>query len=134
MLLFRILYGKKFQEFKNKPYHQEIYSFFKEKIQYINGVNNLTFVMDYGESESIILYKEIQADYLLIDDNKARSFAESVDIRCIGTIGLLAVSKEMDFIKNLKPQFVKLLKNKRFYSVDLLNSVLKQNGEGALLF
>jgi hypothetical protein len=28
----------------------------------IKGFNELTFVMDYGESESVILYKELNAD------------------------------------------------------------------------
>lgn len=90
--------------------------------------------MDYGESESVILYKELQEDFLLIDDKKARSFAESLEVRCIGTIGLMSASKEKGFIKNLNPLFLELLQNKRFYSVDLLNSVLKQNGEQELLF
>lgn len=40
-------------------------------------------VMDYGESESILLYEELKADYLLIDDNKARMLAESLNINCI---------------------------------------------------
>ncbi len=36
----------------------------------------LSFLLDYGESESIILYNELQADFLLIDDKKARNIAE----------------------------------------------------------
>jgi len=120
--------------YENKPFHHEIYNFFKGKIQQIKGVNNLKFVMDYGESESVILYKELQEDFLLIDDKKARSFAESLEVRCNGTIGLMSASKEKGFIKNLNPLFLELLQNKRFYSVDLLNSVLKQHGEQELLF
>jgi len=39
--------------------------------------------MDYGESEPVILYGEIGADYLLIDDSKARKVAESLGVKCV---------------------------------------------------
>ena len=52
--------------------YQNIHAFFKDKTQKIIGFNELSFLMDYGESESVILYKELQADFLLIDDKKAR--------------------------------------------------------------
>jgi hypothetical protein len=45
--------------------------------------------MDYGESESVILYQELNANYLLIDDQKARLMAESLGVNCIGSVGLL---------------------------------------------
>jgi predicted nucleic acid-binding protein len=85
--------------------------------------------MDYGESESVILYEELQADFLLIDDKKARSFAESMGVQCIGTIGLLSISKDRGLVDNLKPLFIELIQNKRFYSLDLLNKVLNEKGE-----
>lgn len=114
---------------KTKPFHNRIYDFFKDKVHQIKGVNNLTFVMDYGESESVILYEELQADFLLIDDKKARSFAESMGVQCIGTIGLLSISKDRGLVDNLKPLFIELIQNKRFYSLDLLNKVLNEKGE-----
>lgn len=63
--------------------------------------------MDLGESEAVILFKEQQADILLIDDKKARDIAE-----------------EQGLITKLKPLFVKLLLNKRFYAISLLNAIL----------
>jgi len=53
-----------------KPFHEMIVNFFQNKIESINGYNSLTFIMDYGESESVILYKELNANFLLIDDKK----------------------------------------------------------------
>jgi predicted nucleic acid-binding protein len=55
---------------KSKSDYQKLYKFFKDKISQISGLNELAFVMDYGESESLILYKELQANFLLIDDKK----------------------------------------------------------------
>jgi len=63
-----------------KPFHARIFSFFQNKVETIKGRNDLTFIMDYGESESVILYKELDADFLLIDDKKARNIAENYNI------------------------------------------------------
>ena len=43
---------------KNTTYHKDVYEFFANKIVDIKGFNELTFLMDYGESEAVILYKE----------------------------------------------------------------------------
>lgn len=117
---------------KTKPDYQKLYHFFKDKICQIKGLNELSFLMDYGESESLILYKELQADFLLIDDKKARNIAETLDIKCIGTIGLLSIAKDQGFIGNLKPIFETFLQNKRYYSIDLLNAILISKGENRL--
>jgi len=90
---------------KTKPDYYKLYSFFKDNTCKISGLNELTFIMDYGESESIILYKELQADFLLIDDRKARKIAENLDINCIGVIGLVSIAKDKGLVENLKPIF-----------------------------
>ncbi|MFN8255668.1 MAG: DUF3368 domain-containing protein [Bacteroidales bacterium] len=95
-------------------------------------MNELAFVMDFGESESLILYKELQADFLLVDDKKARRIAETLNINCIGTLGLLSTAKRKGLIKHLKPYFETFLKNKRFYSIDILNAILIESGEKIL--
>ena len=112
-----------------KPFHKRICIFFKDKISQIKGFNDLTFVMDYGESQSVILYKELQADFLLIDDKKARNIAENLGINCVGTLGLLSIAKDKGLIDNLKTIFEELIRNKRYYSIDLLNYILTQKGE-----
>ena len=88
--------------------------------------------MDYGESESVILYEELHADYLLIDDNKARAIAESLDVNCIGTLGLLVKAKQKGLIIELKPLFEKLIRNGRYFSKKLLNDLLDKIDEAKL--
>lgn len=109
---------------KSTVHFEQISNFFKDKVVEIEGKNHLTFVMDYGESEAIILYQELEANFLLIDDKKARTYAENLGINCIGTLGILIKAKEKGFIQNLNPLFQKLLQNKRYYSINLLNSIL----------
>ena len=110
-------------------YYHAIVDFFQGKVKEITGFNDLTFVMDYGESESVILYKELNADFLLIDDLKARKIAENFSVQCIGTIGLLSNAKEKGLVTELKPLFETFLNHKRYYSLNLLNAILKQHGE-----
>jgi len=114
---------------ENAFYYNEIVSFFSTKKQAITWSNELEFIIDYGESEAITLYKEIQADFLLIDDRKARAIAESLNVNCIGTLGLLISAKQKRLIYELKPYFVKLLQNQRHYSLNLLNELLIENNE-----
>ena len=43
-----------------------------------------------GETEAIVLSLELKPDYLLVDDYKARIYAEERSIKVIGTLGLIA--------------------------------------------
>ncbi len=89
--------------------------------------------MDKGESESIILYKELHADFLLIDDKKARKIAETLNVKCIGILGILATAKDKGIIEELKPIFESFLLNKRYYSINLLNAILLEKGEEIIM-
>ena len=114
---------------KSTEFYYNIEQFFKPKVLRIKGFNELTFVMDYGESESVILYKELNADFLLIDDKKARKIAENFDIKCIGTLGILSVAKDKGLINDLRPIFKTFLENNRYYSIKLLNKLLERHNE-----
>ena len=114
---------------ESRPFVTKIKSYFNDKVCEIKSFNELTFIMDYGESESVILYRELSANFLLIDDKKARDIAENMGIRCIGTLGLLSAAKDKSILSALKPIFKELIQNKRFYAIDLLNMILKQHNE-----
>ncbi|WP_373494137.1 DUF3368 domain-containing protein [Aquiflexum sp.] len=114
---------------KSTEFYNKIELFFKPKVTEIKGFNDLTFVMDYGESESVILYKELKANFLLIDDKKARKIAENFDIKCIGTLGILSVAKDKGLINELRPIFKTFLENNRYYSIKLLNKLLERHNE-----
>jgi len=117
---------------KTTEIYNEIDAFFKDKIMHISGFNELNFVMDFGESESLILYNELNADFLLIDDKKARKFAENLGLNCIGTLGLLSIAKKKKLIQELKPIFELFLKKNRYYSINLLNSILLNHNESTI--
>lgn len=117
------------QRYENPEFDKNLLKYVQKRVTKIKSKNYLSVIMDYGESESVILYEELRADYLLIDDNKARKIAESLDVNCIGSIGLLVKAKQNGFISALKPAFEKWLDNERYFSTKLLNEILKQVGE-----
>ncbi len=114
---------------KTTEQYPKIVEYFKDKVKSISGSNELTFVMDRGESESVVLYRELSAAYLLIDDKKARLFAEKFGVLCIGTLGVLSIARERRIVGELKPLFEAFIENNRYYSVKLLNSILSKYGE-----
>ena len=119
-------------DYDNPGFDRNILQNLESKVKQINSRNHLLMVMDYGESESVILYEELRADYLLIDDNKARVVAESLNINCIGTLGLLIKAKQKGLIKELKPLFEKLIETGRYFSKKLLNDLLNKVDEAEI--
>ncbi|MCK4765104.1 MAG: DUF3368 domain-containing protein [Candidatus Aminicenantes bacterium] len=62
-----------------------------------------------GESEVIVLYKELALDYALIDEKMARGKAELIGVNVIGIIGVLNLAIEMGFDINKKELVDKLI-------------------------
>jgi len=120
------------KNYDDPEFDNSILTGLKTRVKEISSKNYLSMVMDFGESESAILYEELQADYLLIDDNKARLVAESLNINCIGTLGLLLKAKQNGLITELKPIFEKLIKVGRYFSRKLLNDILIKIGESKI--
>ena len=77
-----------------------------------------------GEIEAMLLYKSLDADYLLIDDRRARIIAESNAIDCIGALGILLLAKHQNLLSQIAP-FVEILRNSPlYYSQSLLGKDL----------
>jgi len=99
-----------------------------ERVRQIKNFYSLSGI-DKGETEAIILYKELNADILLIDDKRARQTAESMDIQCVGTLAVLYKAKQRKLIEELRPIFLQLNKMKRYYAVNYLNYFLSMANE-----
>ena len=86
--------------------------------------------LDEGESEAIVLAKEIHADLLLIDERKGTSPARSLGIKTIGLLGLLLLSKEKKIIPFVRPILDQLISRTTFrIDKTLYKNVLKQANE-----
>jgi uncharacterized protein len=90
----------------------------------------LLATVDEGESQAIVLAKEIHADLLLIDERKGTLLARSLGIKTIGLLGVLLLSKEKRIIPLVKPILDQLI-SKTTFRIDkiLYTNVLKQANE-----
>jgi len=82
-----------------------------------------------GELEAISLYKNMNADFLLIDDKRAKSFAKLNGVNVIGSLGVMVLAKELGKIKTIRKDFEKLLKSDIFVSKNMIERVLISVGE-----
>ena len=56
--------------------------------------------LHHGELEAIILARELQADFVLLDDSLARKKAQRMGLKIIGTLGVLLQPFQGDFLTN----------------------------------
>ena len=82
-----------------------------------------------GELEAIALYQYKKADFLLIDDRRAKSFARLNGINVIGSLGVLILAKEKGYIDSIRRDLEKLKESSLFISQSLIDRVLYEVGE-----
>jgi predicted HTH domain antitoxin len=74
-----------------------------------------------GELEAIVLYKNINADFLLIDDRRAKKFAKLNGVNVIGSLGVMILAKDMGFVESIREDLEKLVKSSLFISQNLVD-------------
>jgi predicted nucleic acid-binding protein len=82
-----------------------------------------------GESETIVLAREMSADWVLVDERLARRKLDSLGIRTIGTLGILLKAKELGLSQAIKPEVDKLRTRGFRLSRSVYEDVLKMAGE-----
>ncbi len=82
-----------------------------------------------GESETIVVAKEIGADWTLLDDLTARRKAQTIGLSVIGTLGLLLMAKTSGYLPTIKPLVDDLKLNGFRMSAELYTRVLQQASE-----
>lgn len=89
-----------------------------------------TFVgLDEGESEVLALAEELNASLVIIDERKARRFAERMELPLSGTLGILILAKEEKIISAVLPLLQKIQEAGLHLHENLVERVLQLAGE-----
>jgi len=84
---------------------------------------------DAGETQAMLLYKEVAADYLLIDDRRGRKVAKINQIKTVGSLGILLQAKRAGLIPKVAPLIRQITNSPIFISENLIQTVLELAGE-----
>jgi predicted nucleic acid-binding protein len=85
--------------------------------------------MDLGEAETIVLAREIGADWVLMDEKKGRRKLAEMKLQKIGTLGILLKAKRTGLLAEIRPGIVQLRQQGFSISQDVVDSVLRQANE-----
>lgn len=102
------------------------------EVQSIQGQLYKEFLLtqlDSGEAETIILAKEINADFVIIDENTGYRFAKSAGLTAIRTLSILLRAKEKGHVERVKPLLDEMVEKGRWYSGAVCRSFLDKAGE-----
>jgi uncharacterized protein len=96
----------------------------------ISLLNQIKIELDEGESEAIVVAKELHADYILIDERLGTKKAHEIGLQTVGLLGVLIKAKNEKHIENVKPILDALIEDAGFWiGLKLYHSVLKSVGE-----
>lgn len=84
---------------------------------------------DAGETEAMLLYKQMSADWLLIDDKRGRKIAAVNHINTIGSLGVLLSAKKRGLISAVKPKIDQIAESDVYIGQTLRQIVLDIAGE-----
>ena len=85
--------------------------------------------LDLGEAETIILARELGAEWVLMDEKKGRRKLTQLGIPKIGTVGILLKAKQIGLLPVVQPELEKLRQQSFSISQAVIDTVLQQAGE-----
>jgi len=111
-----------------KPQSDKLRQFLQSRVKRVD-LTLTQLGLGLGELEAITLYKELDADVLLIDDNRAKKYASLNGVKVIDSLGVLIKAKEKGHIEMVKPFLDEIQKSEVYISKKLIEKVLEICGE-----
>jgi len=93
------------------------------------AVDVLLDELDLGEAETIVLARQIGADWVLMDEKKGRRKLNELRLNKIGTVGLLLKAQELGLLPHIKSDLALLRERGFSISQPVIEAVLRQVGE-----
>ncbi len=85
--------------------------------------------LDKGEAEVLALSKEMKAELILLDEEKARKSAVIAGFNVMGLLGMLVLAKKLGLLDEIKSLIEELERKKFRISDGIIAQALKQAGE-----
>ena len=108
---------------KSKKFYLDLKNIDWIEIRNVKETRELLIDLDKGEAETILLAKEINANYVIIDEKLGRKYANYFDLKVIGTLGILKEAKKRDLIKDLKEIVNKMKENNIWLSKKIIDDI-----------
>lgn len=114
-----------------KPQAEALYTYLHDKVITIDSTSFVISAggLGRGELDAMVLCKQMNANYLLIDDKRARKIAQLNGIPIMGSLGVLLFAKQRGLLKSIKPAIVTLQSSDIHFSDKLIEKALQLAGE-----
>jgi uncharacterized protein len=86
------------------------------------------FRLGSGETATVLLAHELSADLAIIDERAARAFAKDLDVKVIGTVGILESAFRKQLLRDLRGIYAQLLRDGTYIDTAILNRSLESFG------
>ena len=93
------------------------------------AVDMLLGELDLGEAETIVLAREIGADWVLMDERKGRRKLAQLNMPKIGTLGILLKAKQTGLLPIVQLEIARLRRQGFSISQSVVEAVLRQAEE-----
>ena len=116
---------------EGKTVAEKLSLYLRDKVRHIDHTLVIinTSGLGSGELEAMALYKQLNADYLLVDDKRARKVAKLNHINVIGSQGILLLAKKQGLIAEVKPFLNKLSLSEIYIHERLIAKTLRLANE-----
>jgi predicted nucleic acid-binding protein len=85
--------------------------------------------LDLGEAETIVLAREIGADWVLMDEKKGRRKLTQLGLKKIGTVGILLKAKQVGLLPVIRPDLERLRQQGFSLSQVVVDAALREANE-----
>lgn len=85
--------------------------------------------LDLGEAETIVLARELNATWVLMDEKKGRRKLDQLGIQKLGTVGILLKAKQVGILPSIRTDLERLHSQGFSIGPAVINAILAEAGE-----
>lgn len=115
----------------NKPQSLKLNDYLKDKVKTVRTdlSNAISGSADLGEEQAMLLYLQLGATNLLIDDRRGKKIAQQNNINTVGSLTVLIEAKQAGLISAIKPAIEAIRQSTVFVADAILDAALRVANE-----